>query len=354
MFLYDPSQFIEWLGFPSQGEFFRGMFTSPGINKDKLYPPCAKTLNKYFLSSGDECHSTQSEKFIKRLKDISVTRGVSADFFDTPSEPILISQFAIRYKWPSIFKGLQITGYYPQTCAQAECFLCELQILLDSLDGLGGRSRAKKVLENDWLRASLMELNVELRVNDSDFNMGPEQNRVLFRTLHYFNIYLFIKMLAAFDADFNRHVSMEHKQSIFLKMMPTSPLDKWVPHRSGLFEPLLKRFVSKSIGYQAFAKYAGCNEDSIATSLRQFYARKRNLKFKTVREWLRGALEELAKTEDFDVEEVLHYCEPMWGVADILSGWIHVTGDPELDHEVVTCFSHYNRFYNEAIGSREP
>ena len=161
-------------------------------------------------------------------------------------------------------------------------------------------------------------------------------------------------MLAAFDAYFNRHVSMEHKQSIFLKMMPTSPLDKWVPHRSGLFEPLLKRFISKSIGYQAFAKYAGCNEDSIATSLRQFYAKKRNLKFKTVREWLRGALEELAKTEDFDVEEVLHYCEPMWGVADILSGWIHVTGDPELDHDVVTCFSHYNRFYNEAIGSREP
>ncbi|MGL6422584.1 hypothetical protein ACSZNE_12310 [Aeromonas caviae] len=133
MFLYDPSQFIEWLGFPSQGEFFRGVFTSPSINKDKLYPPCAKTLNKYFLSSGDECHSTQSEKFIKRLKDISVTRGVSADFFDTPSEPILISQFAIRVKWPSIFKGLQITGYYPQTCAQAESFLYELQILLDSL-----------------------------------------------------------------------------------------------------------------------------------------------------------------------------------------------------------------------------
>ena len=141
MFLYDPSQFIEWLGFSSQGEFFRGVFTSPRINKEKLYPPCAKTLNKYFLSSGDECYSTQSEKFIQRLKDISVARGVSADFFDTPSEPILISQFSIRHKWPSIFKGLKITGYYPQTCAQAECFLCELQILLDSLDGLGGRNR---------------------------------------------------------------------------------------------------------------------------------------------------------------------------------------------------------------------
>jgi hypothetical protein len=354
MFLYDPEQYIEWLGFSSQGDFFRSVFTSPRINKEKLYPPCAKTLNKYFSLSGDEYHSTQSEKFIQRLKGISVARGGSADFFDTPSEPILISQFAIRYKWPSIFKGLQITGDYPQACAQAEYFLCELQTLLDSLDGLGGRNRIKKILENDWLRASLMELNVELRVNDSDFNIVPEQNRALFRTLHYLNIYLFIKLLAAFDADFNRHVLMEHKQSIFLKMMPTFPLEKWGPHRSGLFEPLLARFASKSIGYQAFAKYAGCNEDSIATSLRQFYARKRNLKFKKIREWLRGALEELARTEDFDVEEVLKYCEPMWWVADILSGWIHVTGDQELDHDVVTCFSHYNRFYNEAIGSREP
>lgn len=104
MFLYDPSQFIEWLGFPSQGEFFRGVFTSPSINKDKLYPPCAKTLNKYFLSSGDERHSIQSEKFIKRLKDISVARGVSADFFDTPSKPILISQFAIRNS-PFVING---------------------------------------------------------------------------------------------------------------------------------------------------------------------------------------------------------------------------------------------------------
>ncbi|MGL6364672.1 hypothetical protein ACSZMZ_01850 [Aeromonas veronii] len=113
-----------------------------------------------------------------------------------------------------------------------------------------------------------------MKVNDGDFNIEPEQNRALFRTLHYLNIYLFIKLLAAFDADFNRHVLMEHKQSIFLKMMPTFPLEKWGPHRSGLFEPLLARFASKSIGYQAFAKYAGCNEDSIATSLRQFYARK--------------------------------------------------------------------------------
>ncbi|BBG85320.1 hypothetical protein AHGSH82_024650 [Aeromonas hydrophila] len=354
MFLYDPEQYIEWLGYPSQGEFFRVVFTSPSINKDKLYPPCAKTLNKYFLSSGDERHSTQSEKFIQRLKDISIARGVSADFFDTPSKPIPISQFAIRYEWTGIFKGLQITGCYPQACAQAEYFLSELKRLLDSLDGLGGRNRVKKILENDWLRASLMELNVELRVNDSDFDIVPEQNRALFRTLHYLNIYLFIKLLAAFDADFNSTRPMEHKQSIFHKLMPSYPLDKWVPHRSGLFEPLLARFPSKLIGYKAFSKYAGCNEDSIATSLRQFYARKRNLKFKKIREWLRGALEELAKKEEFDVEEVLNYCEPMWWVADILSGWIHVTGDQELDHDLVTCFSHYNRFYNEAIGSREP
>ena len=354
MFLYDPSQFIEWLGFPSQGDFFRGVFTSPSLNKDKLHPPCAKTLNKYFLSSGDEHHSTQSEKFIQRLKDISVARGVSSDFFDTPSKPVLVSQFAIRDKWPSLFKGLQITGYYPQACAQAEHFLCELQNLLDSLDGLGGGNRTKKMLENDWLRSSLMGLNIEFRVHDSAFNIEPEHNMVLFRTLHYFNIYFFIKMLAAFDADFNSNMPMEHKQSIFHKLMPTYPLDKWVPHRSGLFDPLLERFASKSIGYQAFAKYAGCNEDSIATSLRQFYARKRNLKFKTVKEWLRGALEELSKTEDFDVEEVLRYCEPMWWVADILSGWIHVTGDPELDHDVVTCFSYYQRFYSEAISNREP
>ena len=153
MFLYDPGQYIEWLGFPSQGDFFRVVFTSPSINKDKLYPPCAKTLNKYFLSSGDDRHSTQSEKFIQRLKDISVARGVSADFFDTPSKPIPISQFAIRYEWTGIFKGLQITGYYPQACAQAEYFLCELKRLLDSLDSLDGRNRIKKVLENDWLRA---------------------------------------------------------------------------------------------------------------------------------------------------------------------------------------------------------
>lgn len=354
MFLYDPSQFIEWLGFPSQGEFFRKIFTSPLINKYKLHPPCVKTLNKYFLVSGDDRYSTQFDKFFQRLESISVARGVSSDFYDTSSKPILISQFAIRVKWPSIFKGLQITGYYPRTCSQAEHFLCELQNLLDSLDGLEGKNRTKKVLENDWLRASLMELNVELRVHESDLNVEPEHSMVLSRMLHYINIYFFIKTLAAFDADFNSNIPMEHKQSIFNKMMPTYPLDKWVPHRSGLFEPLLERFASKSIGYQAFAKYAGCNEDSIATSLRQFYARKRNLKFKTVREWLRGALEELAKKEDFDVEEVLHYCEPMWCVADILSGWIHVTDDPELDHDVVTCFSHYNRFYNEAIGSREP
>ena len=176
MFFYDPEQYIEWLGYPSQGEFFRKIFTSPLINKYKLHPPCVKTLNKYFLPSGDEHHSTQSERFIKRLKDISVARGVSSDFFDAPSKPMLISQFAIRYKWPSIFQGLQITGYYPQTCAQSEHFLCELQNLLDSLNGLGGRGRAEKVLENDWLRASLMELNVELRVNDSDFNMRSEEH----------------------------------------------------------------------------------------------------------------------------------------------------------------------------------
>lgn len=78
MFLYDPS-----LRLSNDTVFHYKVFQEKRLlysSKDKLYPPCAKTLNKYFLSSGDECHSTQSEKFIQRLKDISVARGVSADF----------------------------------------------------------------------------------------------------------------------------------------------------------------------------------------------------------------------------------------------------------------------------------
>ncbi|WP_270797018.1 hypothetical protein, partial [Aeromonas sp. QDB11] len=51
--------------------------------------------------------------------------------------------------------------------------------------------------------------------------------------------------------------------------------------------------------------------------------------------------------------EVLNYCEPAWCVADVLSGWIKVTHSSEFNNVQVTCFSHYQRFYNEAIGSRE-
>ncbi|GKQ68987.1 hypothetical protein KAM344_41520 [Aeromonas caviae] len=85
-----------------------------------------------------------------------------------------------------------------------------------------------------------MELNVELRVHESDLNVEPEHSMVLSRMLHYINIYFFIKTLAAFDADFNSNIPMEHKQSIFNKMMPTYPLDKWVPHQGEIVNILLK------------------------------------------------------------------------------------------------------------------
>lgn len=354
MFLYDPEQYIEWLGYPSAGDFWCSVFCSPLLNEVKLHAPCAKTLRKYLASNPPIKITPQAEKFFHRLKKHLVSLGINAEYFEESSEPVLRVQLSIRVKWPDLFKGMEISRFYPQAYTQASSLLGKLQELLDSLDGLDNKERSQQIIENDWVISSLTELGVESIINRYDASIAIEDNPTMAKVLHYLNIYMFIKTFAAFDADFNSSMPMEHKQSIFNKLMPSYPLYKWEPHRSGLFEPLLARFPSKLIGYRAFSKYAGCNEESIATSLRQFYARKRNLKFKTVREWLRGALEELAKTEDFDVEEVIHYCEPVWWVADILSGWIHVTGDQELDHEVVTCFSHYNRFYNEAIGSREP
>ncbi|MFQ2155956.1 hypothetical protein ACK33E_05895 [Aeromonas hydrophila] len=354
MFLYDPEQYIEWLGYPSAGDFWHTVYSSPFFNGEKLHAPCAKTLKKYFSLNAPVKITPQAKNFFHRLENHLVSRGAKPEYMKEPSEPILRVQLSARVKWPTLFKGLEINGFYPQACAQANHLLGKLQELLDSLDGLDGQERLQKIIENGWVFFSLTELGVESVINSVDVNIALEDNAALVKVLHYLNIYMFIKVFAAFDADFNSNMPMENKKSIFIKLMPTSPLDKWMPHRFGLFEPLLERFASKSIGYQAFAKYAGCNEDSIETGLRQFYAKKRNLKFKTVREWLRGALEELSKTEDFDVEEVLHYCEPVWWVADILSGWIHVTGDPERDHDVVTCFSYYHYFYNEAINNREP
>ncbi|MBL0624868.1 hypothetical protein [Aeromonas veronii] len=222
------------------------------------------------------------------------------------------------------------------------------------MDGLEGQERIQKIIDNDWILSSLTELGVGSVVNDCDVSIELEDNETLAKILHYLNIYMFIKVFAAFDADFNSKVSMENKKSLFLKLMPTSPLEDWIPHKSGIFEPLLQAFESKRVGYQAFAKYANCNEDSIKINLRQFYANERNLKFKTVQKWFFGAFEELSQKKDLDEAEVLNYCEPAWCVADILSGWIKVTHSSEFNNVQVTCFSHYQRFYNEAIGSREP
>ncbi|CAD7534350.1 hypothetical protein [Aeromonas hydrophila] len=354
MFLYDPEQYIEWLGYPSQGEFFHGVFSSPLLNKKKLHVPCAKTLKKLFSLNEPVKVTPQAEKFFHRLKECLVSLGVEPEYLEPSSEPILRVQFSARVKWPALFNALQVNGYYPQACIQANHLLGRLLELLDSLDGLEGQERIQKIIDNDWILSSLTELGVGSVVNDCDVSIELEDNETLAKILHYLNIYMFIKVFAAFDADFNSKVSMENKKSLFLKLMPTSPLEDWIPHKSGIFEPLLQAFESKRVGYQAFAKYANCNEDSIKTNLRQFYANERNLKFKTVQKWFFGAFEELSQKKDLDEAEVLNYCEPAWCVADILSGWIKVTHSSEFNNVQVTCFSHYQRFYNEAIGSREP
>lgn len=354
MFLYDPEQYIEWLGYPSQGEFFHGVFSSQLLNEKKLHVPCAKTLKKLFSLNEPVKVTPQAEKFFHRLKECLVSLGVEPEYLEPSSEPILRVQFSARVKWPALFNALQVNGYYPQACIQANHLLGRLLELLDSLDGLEGQERIQKIIDNDWILSSLTELGVGSVVNDCDVSIELEDNETLAKILHYLNIYMFIKVFAAFDADFNSKVSMENKKSLFLKLMPTSPLEDWIPHKSGIFEPLLQAFESKKVGYQAFAKYSNCNEDSIKTNLRQFYAKERNLKFKTVQKWFFGAFEELSQKTDLDEAEVLNYCQPAWYVADILSGWIKVTPFSELNNMLVTCFSHYQRFYNEAIGSREP
>lgn len=354
MFFMIQNIILNGLAILRQGIFFHGVFSSPLLNEEKLHVPCAKTLKKLFSLNEPVKVTPQAEKFFHRLKESLVSLGVEPEYLEPSSEPILRVQFSARVKWLALFKALQVNGYYPRACIQANHLLGKVQELLDSLDGLEGQERIQKIVDNDWVLSSLTELGIGSVVNDCDVSIELEDNEILVKILHYLNIYMFIKVFAAFDADFNSKVSMKNKKSLFLKLMPTSPLEDWIPHKLGIFEPLLQAFESKRVGYQAFAKYANCNEDSIKTNLRQFYANERNLKFKTVQKWFFGAFEELSQKTDLDEAEVRNYCQPAWYVADILSGWIRVTPSSEFNNIQVTCFSYYQRFYNEAIGSREP
>ncbi|MDY7800463.1 hypothetical protein, partial [Aeromonas caviae] len=107
MFLYDPEQYIEWLGYPSQGEFFHGVFSSPLLNEKKLHVPCAKTLKKLFSLNEPVKVTPQAEKFFHRLKECLVSLGVEPEYLEPSSEPILRVQFSARVKWPALFKVLR-------------------------------------------------------------------------------------------------------------------------------------------------------------------------------------------------------------------------------------------------------
>ncbi|MGU5711879.1 hypothetical protein [Aeromonas caviae] len=356
MFLFKPELYIRWLGYPSEGDFYAHAFNSPKFSRHKIHPPCSKTLNRYLLLKNKFAGSKQADNFFLRLQRALLDCGVDPAALEVSEQPILIGQHAIRELWPSFIYGVKITDFYPATCVQAEAILSHLQAMLETLNGLQGKEKGHALAANHWVQTCMIELGMETILEDTEFNDIPAKDSLVLVILNCLNIYCFIAVLSTFDAEINQNVAMEFKRSIFSKLMPCLLLDEWSPHRLGLFEPLLNSFETKTAGYKALARNAGCDDASIKSSLQKFYGKKINLRYKTAKVWIQSALEAHPKRQEFDLEEVIGLSELIWGVASILSGWIHEVRRLQLvsDDDLVTCFSHYQRYFNAAIVSRRP
>jgi len=94
MFLYDPEQYIEWLGYPSAGDFWHTVYSSPFFNGEKLHAPCAKTLKKYFSLNAPVKITPQAKNFFHRLENHLVSRGAKPEYLKEPSELILRVQLS--------------------------------------------------------------------------------------------------------------------------------------------------------------------------------------------------------------------------------------------------------------------
>ena len=356
MFLFKPEQYIKWLGYPSVGDFYAKVFNSPNFSRHKLYPPCSKTLNKYLLLNKETTGSKQADNFFQRLQRALLDCGFDPAALEVSEQPILIGQHAIRELWPNFIYGIKITGLYPVTCIQAEVVLSHLQAMLDTLNGLQGKEKSHALIANHWVKTCMIELGMEKVLDGAEFNDVPAKDPLVAVILNCLNIYCFIVIFSTFDAEINQNVDMEFKRSLFSKLMPCLPLDKWSPHRSGLFEPLLNSFETKTAGYAALAKGSVCDEASIETSLRKFYGKKINLKYKSAKIWIKNALEALPTRQEFDLEEVIGLSELIWAAASILSGWVNEIRHSQLvgDDDLVTSFSHYQRFFNVAVEPVNP
>lgn len=322
MFLLAPKIFMKWLGYRSEGDFFHHLF---GMGKkyhslEKIPDP--KTINTQFARALRGQESTQFRNWLQTFKAFLEKSGMELEF--DALERVPLNQVHIRCSWLNIWQGLERSQCYPHTSRYALDLLALWIKLLDDMEGANDQKRYDLLRHSTWVQAAMAQMvKSDVLFSLSQATGKFEEDPSLRRLLHYLNLYHFLQVLAVLDAENCLDHDPTGQYSIFGSLLPTLPLQEWHPHRSGIFERYFRHFDSRERAYEA------CTDenkavDATKTAIKEYFAGKRNINWKTARGWFENMLDAINILEPDSPREkdiTLFITHQQWCVANILCGW---------------------------------
>jgi len=328
MFLFPPEILFKWLGYRSEGDFFHHLWSQGKKYHSLEKIPDPKTLNTQFAKSLRGQESTQFRNWLQTFKESLEKSGIDLEF--DAQERVPLNQVHIRCSWLAIWQALDRSQCYPHTSRYALDLLEQWMKLLDDMEGADDQKRYDLLRHSAWVKAAMSQMGkCDVLFSLSQAKVKFEDEPSVYRLLHYLNLYHFLQVLAVLDAEncLDHDPSVQH--SMFVSLLPTLPLQEWLPHKAGIFERYLRNFDTREAAYIACTRMLDNpdgedHSDSVKVALMSFFAGKRTVTWKTGRKWLKGMLLTYRdKNPNMlgDVEATLFMTHQKWMAADILCGW---------------------------------